>query len=101
MNIAYIRYFIHNNSRHRTPISLVVKGSLEESSFDTRTCDIRDVFGNCAQLAPVLVLFTSRILGKHVHLGFYQVWYQGIVTATVSGVLEDLTFKISEGSDQD
>ena len=26
--------------------------------------------------------------------------YQGIVKATVFGVLEDLTFKISEGSDQ-
>jgi hypothetical protein len=32
--------------------------------------------------------------------GFHQVWYQGIVKATGSGVLEDLTFKISEGSDQ-
>ena len=31
---------------------------------------------------------------------FHQVWYQVIVKATVSGVLEDLTFKISEGSDQ-
>ena len=30
----------------------------------------------------------------------HQVWYQGIVKATVSGVLEDLTLKISEGSDQ-
>ena len=32
--------------------------------------------------------------------GFHQVWYQGIVKATVSGVFEDLKFKISEGSDQ-
>ena len=31
---------------------------------------------------------------------FHQVWYRGIVRATVSGVLEDLTFYISEGSDQ-
>ena len=36
----------------------------------------------------------------YVYQGFHQVWYQGIVKATVSGVLEDLTFKISEGSDQ-
>ena len=36
----------------------------------------------------------------HIYQGFHQVWYQGIVKATVSGVLEDLTFKISEGSDQ-
>ena len=28
------------------------------------------------------------------------VWYQGIGKATVSGVFEDLEFKISEGSDQ-
>ena len=33
-------------------------------------------------------------------LGFHQVWYQGIVKASVCGVLEDLTFKISEGSNQ-
>ena len=25
-----------------------------------------------------------------VHYGFHQVWYQGIVKATVSGVFEDL-----------
>ena len=29
-----------------------------------------------------------------------KVWYQGILKATVSGVFEDLKFKISEGSDQ-
>ena len=31
---------------------------------------------------------------------FYQVWCQGIVKATVSGVLKNLTSKISEVSDQ-
>ena len=31
---------------------------------------------------------------------FHQVWYQSILKATGSGVLEDLTFKISAGSDQ-
>ena len=31
---------------------------------------------------------------------FHQVWYQGGVKATVSGVVEDLKFKISEESDQ-
>ena len=35
----------------------------------------------------------------YVHQGFHQVWYQGDVKATVSGVVEDLKFKISEGSD--
>ena len=35
-----------------------------------------------------------------IHLGVHQVWYQGGVKATVSGVVEDLKFKISEGSDQ-
>ena len=29
---------------------------------------------------------------------FHQVWYQGGMKATVSGVVEDLNFKISEGS---
>ena len=28
--------------------------------------------------------------------GFHQVWYQGGVKATVSGVVENLKFKISE-----
>ena len=32
----------------------------------------------------------------YVYQGFHQVWYQGIVKATVSGVFEDLKFKISE-----
>ena len=31
---------------------------------------------------------------------FHQVWYQSGVKATVSGVVEDLRFKISECSDQ-
>ena len=31
--------------------------------------------------------------------GFHKVWYKGGVKATVSGVVEDLKFKISEGSD--
>ena len=35
----------------------------------------------------------------NIHLGFHQVWYQGGVKAIVSGVVEDLKFKISEGSD--
>ena len=29
-----------------------------------------------------------------------KVWYQSILKATVSGVFEDLKFKISEGLDQ-
>jgi hypothetical protein len=32
--------------------------------------------------------------------GCKKVWYQGILKATVSGVFEDLKFKISEGLDQ-
>ena len=35
-----------------------------------------------------------------IHEGFHQVWYQGGVKVTVSGVVEDLKFKISKGSDQ-
>ena len=30
---------------------------------------------------------------KYKHQGFHQVWYQGGVKATVSGVVEDLKFK--------
>ena len=36
----------------------------------------------------------------YIILGFHQVWYQGGVKARVSGVVENLKFKISEGSDQ-
>ena len=39
-------------------------------------------------------------LSKYVHWGFHQVWYQGGVKGTVSGVIEDVKFKISEGSNQ-
>ena len=39
-------------------------------------------------------------LGEHIYQRFHQVWYQGGVKATVSGVVEDFKFKISEGSDQ-
>ena len=38
-------------------------------------------------------------MNLYVGQGFHQVWYQGGVKATVSGVVEDLKFKISEGSD--
>ena len=34
------------------------------------------------------------------HIFFQTSMYQGILKSTVSGVLEDLKFKISEGSDQ-
>ena len=43
--------------------------------------------------------YFSIYVSKYV-LRFHQVWYQGGVKATVSGVVEDLEFKISEGSDQ-
>ena len=42
----------------------------------------------------------SRKYKQLYTLGVHQVWYQGIVKATVSGVFEDLNFKISEGLDQ-
>ena len=34
-----------------------------------------------------------------LHVQFHQVWYQVGVKATVSGIVEDLKFKISEGLD--
>ena len=45
-------------------------------------------------------MFSNQIfLCIYVGQGFHQVWYQGGVKATVSGVVEDLKFKISEGAD--
>ena len=35
-----------------------------------------------------------------IRIPLHQVWYQGGVKATLSGVVEDLKFKISEGSDE-
>ena len=53
-----------------------------------------------AQSGTVGLRFGSKSKNtKYVGLGFHQVWYQGGVKATVSGVVEDLNFKISEGSD--
>ena len=50
----------------------------------------------CQLDPPISTLSSIQYIGQ----GFHKVWYQDIVKATVSGVLEDLTFKISEGSDQ-
>ena len=50
------------------------------------------------QFKPVLQS-RKQELRAYCHKGFHQVWYQGGVKATVSGVVEDLKFKISEGSD--
>ena len=47
----------------------------------------------------VFSTFSWPFFLKYVHKGFHQVWYQGGVKATVSGVVEDLKFKISEGLD--
>ena len=43
-------------------------------------------------------ILNKSIPTKYVQ-GFHQVWYQGGVNATVSGVVEDLKFKISEDLD--
>ena len=37
---------------------------------------------------------------KYVQYGVSKVWYQDMLKDTVSGVFEDLKFKISEDSDQ-
>ena len=46
----------------------------------------------------------GEIFGLKFHVSnvptFHQVWYQGGVKSTVSGVFGDLKSKISEGSDQ-
>ena len=43
--------------------------------------------------------YQVRYINMYIHQGFRQVWYQGGVKATVSGVVEDLKFKISKASD--
>ena len=43
---------------------------------------------------------TNLSLRQHNHYGFHQVCYEGGIKPTVSGVFEDIKFKISEGSDQ-
>ena len=45
---------------------------------------------------------SGGVLRKKMYVlqGFHQVWYQGIVKATVFGVFEDFKLNISEGSDQ-
>ena len=43
--------------------------------------------------------FEKWLEAQFIGQGFHQVWYQDIVKATGSAVLEDLTFKISESSD--
>ena len=70
-------------------------------SFDTY------IISNCCllfiwlmEIFIYLIVFTIYI-NTVVHFGTWKkVWYQGGVKATVSGVYEDLKFKISEGSDQ-
>ena len=53
-----------------------------------------------AKRPEVFSLSSGNIAMQVCILGFHQVWYQGGVKATVSGVVEDLKFKISDGSDQ-
>ena len=48
----------------------------------------------------VITQDTAQEENDYVYQGFHQVWYQGGVKATVSGVVQDLKFKISKGSDQ-
>ena len=68
------------------------------------TFDFLQVFKqpqNCSDFSNYEHSFYNLLqYNYYVHQGFHQVWYQSIMKATVSGVLEDLTFKISEDSDQ-
>ena len=46
-------------------------------------------------MVPIMAIRVLEFSG-----GGYKVWYQGGMKATVSGVVEDLKFKISLGLDQ-
>ena len=60
------------------------------------TFDFLQVFKqpqNCSDFSNYEHSFCNLLqYDYYVHQGFHQVWYQSIVKATVSGVLEDLTF---------
>ena len=62
------------------------------------------VFSNGAKTFQITVILITVIALLLCTVGcvtfFKTLSYQGILKATVSGVLEDLRFKISEGSDQ-
>ena len=64
------------------------------TQFDCSQCLFSWLFEMTKNLSQVFVF--QRV---YYVQGFHQVWYQGGMKATVSGVVEDLKFKISEGSD--
>ena len=58
----------------------------------------------CQGIAQKIIFLSkleSNVLKNFYAIPWPQVWYQSGMKATVSGVFEDLQFKISEGSDSD
>ena len=62
------------------------------TQFDCSQCLFSWLFEMTKNLSQVFVF--QRV---YYVQGFHQVWYQGGMKATVSGVVEDLKVRISEG----
>ena len=59
----------------------------------------KELFVQTSFMRQILISAQGEI-SQVYEIRAYLVWYQGIVKATDSGALEVLTFRISEGSDQ-
>ena len=60
----------------------------------------RTVITNRRTGSNKLIQLKKKRISVHVDQGLSKVWYQGVLKATVSGVYEDLMFKISKDSNQ-
>ena len=70
--------------------------SMEIKKYHNKILKYMKTFG--VTMYHILIHFIGSKLG--LYFSFRIPLYQGILKATVSGVFEDLKFKISEGSDQ-
>ena len=64
-----------------------------------KCCNAESIGPEKSFLGTLVFLYFSFVGNKSFARRFHQVWYQDIVKATGFAVLEDLTFKISEGLD--
>ena len=104
-NYSYPLFFQNNIYESKRRRKFWVKRQVTDSANIEQWLLARQkVTGRVCFSIPFFDLTYRNIFGRDLQLGmcirFHQVWYQGIVKATVSGVPGDLTFKISEGSDQ-
>ena len=69
----------------------------QQNNGSFKNLTVKDITERVSELKGIYYLYKIHTC---LHQGMSKVWYQGILKATVSGVFEDLKFKISEGSDQ-